>query len=233
MREPTRNDSIRNVKASTSSFSVVRGLQRRWLMFFGLCLVLLMTFPSIFGLIYTRIRLNSGSAAILVLGGGVGSRERHGLNLLVDMEQGTGDFPLPDWAQKKPLSVWISRGIPKPQLVELAKAKYIDWAKIHLDNSAVDTVTNFSSMAPQMYEAGVSRAYVVTNDFHMDRAMVIANVILGAYGIEAVPVELVEPDISVTEIFAKCVRDYARSVMWFYAGITGSSFFFLAKLIRG
>jgi len=203
----------------------------RWILIAMFVIFLLVTFPPIFGYIFTRVRKESGSAAILVLGGGFGSRERHALSLFLDLEK-NGRAALPGWARQKPVTIWISTGRPEPEITNLAKAKNIERSRIHLDNSAVDTVTNFSTMSPKMYKAGVSRVYVVTNDFHMSRSLVIAKVILSAYGIEAIPAPLVEPGLPSGEFILRSYRDYLRSVSWFYTGLTGSRFVIILNLAR-
>ena len=63
--------------------------------------------------------------------------------------------------------------------------------QLKLSFRAVDTVTNFSTMIPDLQAAGVTHVLLVTSGYHMPRATAIAEIMLGSCNItfEAWPVE--------------------------------------------
>ncbi|CAK9073377.1 unnamed protein product [Durusdinium trenchii] len=98
--------------------------------------------------------------------------------------------------------------------------------KLVLSHEALDTVTNFSTMIPQLKEAGISKVLLVTSSYHMPRATAIASVMLGAIGIdfEPHPVASSKP----MEPRWKIWRDVARAWIW---RVTGWDFRWLLKIV--
>lgn len=144
--------------------------------------------------------------AILVLGG---APERE-------------DFAAEFARQHPNLPVWISSGSNVEYTEDVFSRAGIDFRRLHIDYSAVDTVTNFTTLVDQFQEQGVSSVYLVTSDYHMRRARVIGEIVFGSRGMYLKPV--VVPSNRSTEPVEKAIRDGARAVLWVATGQTGSAF---------
>lgn len=144
--------------------------------------------------------------AILVLGGSV-DREQYAAAL----------------AQQQPdLLVWVSSG-SNPEYAEwIFQEAQIAPERVHLDYRAVDTVTNFTTVVDDLKAQGVDCVYLVTSDYHMRRASIIGEVVLGSRGIgfRPMPVPSGHPH---SEAMLRSLRDGARAVLWVLTGETGSS----------
>jgi uncharacterized SAM-binding protein YcdF (DUF218 family) len=142
--------------------------------------------------------------AVLVLGGAA-ERERFAA----------------EFAKQHPeLPVWVSSG-SNPEYAEwIFTEAGIDPARIHLDYQAVDTVTNFTTLADYFKKHDIRSVYVITSDYHMRRAQVIGEIVFGTRGINVQPVTV--PSEHSPEPMNKVVRDAARSVLWVVTGTTGS-----------
>jgi uncharacterized SAM-binding protein YcdF (DUF218 family) len=66
---------------------------------------------------------------------------------------------------------------------------------------------------------GVKSVYLITSDFHMRRACVIGEIVLGSRGIEFKPVSV--PSETSPEPMEKTIRDGARALVWVATGYTG------------
>lgn len=143
--------------------------------------------------------------AILVLGGST------------DREAFAADFA----HQYPDLPVWISSGSNPEYAQWLFDEAHIDRDRLHLDYRAVDTVTNFTTLAEEFRERGIRRIYLITSDYHMRRARIIGEIVLGSRGISFEPVAV--PSDESPESIDKVLRDAARSVVWVVTGYTGSS----------
>ena len=143
--------------------------------------------------------------AILVLGGGSG-REEAAAQLAATNPQ---------------LEVWVSSGdqLP-PEVYDLFQVRGVASTRVHLDYRATDTVTNFTTLVPQFKQRNIQHIYVVTSDFHMPRATVIATLVLGHSGIAFTPWPVATARVE--EPWLKLVRDGGRSVLWIFTGRTGS-----------
>lgn len=145
--------------------------------------------------------------ALIVLGGSTKNLER---------EKFTASF-----ARQHPnLPIWISGGSP-PRYTQKVFAKAgIDPKRLHLDYEAVDTVTNFTTIVDDLQAHGIKRVYLITSDFHMRRASVIGDIVLGSRGIDfqTVPV----PSEKSSEPLQKTIRDGARALVWVATGYTGA-----------
>lgn len=144
--------------------------------------------------------------AILVLGGST-EREKYAAQL----------------ARTNPdLSVWVSSG-SNPEYAEwLFQDAQIPPDRVRLDYRAVDTVTNFTTLVDDLKAAGITSVYLVTSDYHMRRAQIIGQVVLGSRGITFQPLP-VPSDHPSPESMTRSVRDGARAVLWVLTGQTGSS----------
>jgi uncharacterized SAM-binding protein YcdF (DUF218 family) len=144
--------------------------------------------------------------AVLVLGGSV------------DREQFAADF-----AHRYPdLPIWVSSGSNPEYARWVFEEAEIDLDRVHLDYRAVDTVSNFTTLVDDFRAQGIDRIYLITSDYHMRRARIIGEIVLGSRGIsfEAVPV----PSDRSPESIDKVLRDAARSLLWVTTGYSGSSF---------
>jgi uncharacterized SAM-binding protein YcdF (DUF218 family) len=143
--------------------------------------------------------------AILVLGGSP------------DRERFTAEF-----AQTHPkLPIWISSGSPREYTEWVFSEAGINSNRLNLDYQAVDTVTNFTTIVDQLHKQGVRSVYLITSDYHMRRAQVIGEIVLGSRGIQVKPVSI--PSSQIEEPWTKALRDGGRAVLWVTTGHTGAS----------
>ncbi|MBF2047947.1 MAG: YdcF family protein [Elainella sp. C42_A2020_010] len=141
----------------------------------------------------------------LVLGGGTG-REEAAAQL----------------AQHYPsLMIWVSSGRSPQDIYAIFQSASVSTTRLHLDYRATDTVTNFTTLVPELKQHQIQHVFLVTSDFHMPRAQAIATVVLGSQGIAFTPVAVgtTEPREPVIQI----ARDVCRSIVWLLTGRTGAS----------
>ncbi|MBW4466563.1 MAG: YdcF family protein [Pegethrix bostrychoides GSE-TBD4-15B] len=173
-----------------------------------------------------RFVWQAGSGLVLLLLFGFGYRQVEGLwrspqAVLVlggatEREQFAAEFA----KQHPELPVWVSSG-SNPEYAEwLFNESGIAPDRIHLDYQAVDTVTNFTSLADYFKTRDIRSVYLITSDYHMRRAQVIGEIVLGSRGIDFQAVSV--PSGKSPEPLNKVVRDAARSVLWVMTGETGS-----------
>jgi uncharacterized SAM-binding protein YcdF (DUF218 family) len=149
--------------------------------------------------------------AVLVLGGAT------------EREQFAAEFA----RQHPALPIWVSSG-SNPEYAEWLFAEAgIAADRVHLDYRAVDTVTNFTTLVDEFQRQGINSVYVITSDYHMRRAVVIGEIVLGSRGITLEPIAV--PSKRANEPLDKVVRDAARSILWITTGRTGAN---LAHLLR-
>lgn len=127
-----------------------------------------------------------------------------------------------DLAQQHPnLPIWVSSG-SNPEYAEwVFDEANIDRDLVHLDYAAVDTVTNFTTLVDRLHSQGIHSVYLVTSDYHMRRAQVIGQIVLGSRGIQFQPIAI--PTGETPEPIDLAVRDGARAIVWLVTGKTGSS----------
>jgi uncharacterized SAM-binding protein YcdF (DUF218 family) len=147
--------------------------------------------------------------AVLVLGGSTSQLER---------ERFTAKF-----VREYPnLPIWISGGSP-PQSTQNVFAKAgVDTKRLRLDYEAVDTVTNFTTLVDELQANGIKSVYLITSDYHMRRARVIGEIVLGSRGIHLNPVPV--PSQQTQEPVEKSIRDGARALIWVITGYTGAEY---------
>ncbi len=151
--------------------------------------------------------------AILVLGGSTSKLER---------EKFTANF-----AQQHPhLPIWISGGSP-PRVTKKVFAKSgVDMRRLHLDYRANNTVENFTTLVDDLKKRGVKSVYLVTSDYHMRRAKVIGEIVLGSRGIDFKPITVpCDPSETSPEPIEKSIRDGVRAIVWVATGYTGADEF--------
>ena len=119
------------------------------------------------------------------------------------------------------LPVWVSSG---------SNPEYSEWVfseagiavdRLHLDYRAVDTVTNFTTLVKEFKSRGINSMYLITSDYHMRRAAIIGEIVLGSQGIDFKPVTVASERSP--ESINKAIRDGARAVLWVATGQTGNS----------
>ena len=81
----------------------------------------------------------------------------------------------------------ISTEGPINQALDIYKEKGITKDRIDLDFNAWDTVTNFTETKAKINLANPKKLYVVTDEFHMRRAMIIAKICYFDSALELVP----------------------------------------------
>jgi uncharacterized SAM-binding protein YcdF (DUF218 family) len=144
--------------------------------------------------------------AVVVLGGSTRRLER---------EKFTAEFV----RQHPNIPIWITGGSP-PRFTQRVFTKAgVDPKRLHLDDEAVDTVTNFTTLVDDLQARGIKSVYLITSDFHMRRACVIGEIVLGSRGIYLKPVPV--PSEKPPESIEKSIRDGARAILWIATGYTG------------
>ncbi|MGD1896798.1 MAG: YdcF family protein [Phormidesmis sp.] len=121
------------------------------------------------------------------------------------------------------VEIWVSSG-SNPEyaqwVFDQARVPTEQW---HLDYRAVDTVTNFTTLIDELDARNIDEVYLLTSDYHMRRASVIAQIVLGSRGINFKPVSIpTEQPPERPETMVREVRDGARSLLWVVTGQTGS-----------
>jgi uncharacterized SAM-binding protein YcdF (DUF218 family) len=148
--------------------------------------------------------------AILTLGGG---KER---------EEFTAQF-----AQQHPnLEIWVSSGINPEQARKVFQSAGIPPQQVHIDCRAVDTVTNFTSLVANLKQRNFQHLYLITANFHLNRAKAIATLILGSRGIAFTPVAITNQPTNLhhsSESWLRTLRDMMRAIFWLFTGHSGAS----------
>jgi uncharacterized SAM-binding protein YcdF (DUF218 family) len=118
------------------------------------------------------------------------------------------------------LEIWISSGKAAAETNQIFWAAGVNPVRVHHDRRAIDTVTNFTTLAEVLAQHQIHHVYLVTSDFHMPRAASVATIVLGHRGIRftAIPV----PSPKAAESPFRIVRDVARSLLWVVTGYTGA-----------
>jgi uncharacterized SAM-binding protein YcdF (DUF218 family) len=127
-----------------------------------------------------------------------------------------------EFAQQHPdLPIWVSSGSNQEYTEGVFADAGIDPHRLHLDRSAVDTVTNFTTLVDEFRARGIQSVYLITSDYHMPRARIIGEVVFGSRGIHLRPIAV--PSHIEQEPLLKSVRDGARALLWVTTGHTGST----------
>lgn len=127
-----------------------------------------------------------------------------------------------EFARQHPqLPIWISGGSPQGYAYRMFSKAGIDSNRLHLDYQAVDTVTNFTTLVDKLQANKIKKVYLITSDYHMRRAEVIGQIVLGSRGIDFTPVSV--PSGRSPESMKKSIRDGARAILWLVSGHTGST----------
>ena len=118
--------------------------------------------------------------------------------------------------------IWVSSG-SNPEyarwVFDEAQVPNEQWA---LDYQAVDTVTNFTTLVNALEDRQIDQVYLITSDYHMNRASIVAQIVLGSRGINFKPVEIPTEQVPERpETIVREVRDGVRSLLWVVTGKTG------------
>lgn len=126
-----------------------------------------------------------------------------------------------EFAKEHPnLPIWISGVYSKTRKI-FAEAN-INPQRLHYDNRATDTVTNFTTMVKPFQNNDIRHVYLITSDYHINRSRAIALIIFGSRGIIVTPMAV--PSQRKPETKLHIARDVARSLLWLFTGRTGASF---------
>jgi uncharacterized SAM-binding protein YcdF (DUF218 family) len=141
--------------------------------------------------------------AVLVLGGAT------------EREQFAAQF-----AKSHPsLPIWISSGAPREYSEWVFSEAGVDIDRVNLDYRAVDTLTNFTTLADDLKSRGITKIYLITSDYHMRRSQLIGDIVLGSRGIAFQPIAI--PSDQPPEEVGKALRDSGRAFVWLATGYTG------------
>ncbi len=119
------------------------------------------------------------------------------------------------------IPIWISGGSPPQHTKKIFANAGIDLQRLNLDYEAVDTVTNFTTTVNELQSRGIKSVYLITSDFHMRRACVVGEIVLGSRGMNFKPIPV--PSENSPEPIQKSIRDGARAVIWVATGYTGAN----------
>jgi uncharacterized SAM-binding protein YcdF (DUF218 family) len=118
------------------------------------------------------------------------------------------------------LPIWISSGAPAPYTESVFSEAGINLSRLHLNYEARNTVTNFTTLVDEFKARGFRSIYLITSDYHMRRAQVIGEIVLGSQDIDFKPVS-VPSKAPYPESLDKTIRDAIRSLLWVTTGHTG------------
>jgi uncharacterized SAM-binding protein YcdF (DUF218 family) len=118
--------------------------------------------------------------------------------------------------QHPDLPIWVSGGSPKAYALRVFAKAGIDRDRVHLDYQAVDTLTNFTSLADELQTLGIQNVYLITSADHMLRARTVGEIVFGSRGILIKPIAI--PTERSPEPLKKTVRDAGRAILWVTTG---------------
>lgn len=118
------------------------------------------------------------------------------------------------------LPIWISSGSNQEYTEAVFADAGINFQRLHIDRTAKDTVTNFTTLVDELRQRDISSVYLITSDYHMRRAKVIGEIVFGSRDIALKPIPV--PSEVESESILKAVRDGARAVLWLTTGHTGA-----------
>ena len=179
--------------------------KRQFFFCFGLTLLIVLI-----GFIPVRINIAFRQAptpqAIFVLGGNF-ERTRF-----------AGEF----WQSRRDLDIWVSDfSYTLDEHRRILKKFGVSEEQLHLDGTATDTVTNFTTLVDDFVDDNLQHIYLITSDYHMKRSRAIATVVLGSRGVVVTPVAVASRRDE-DESLVRVVRDFGRSLLWVFSGRTGA-----------
>lgn len=122
--------------------------------------------------------------------------------------------------QHPDLHVWVSGGSSEWYTKRIFAKAGIAQSRLHLDRRAMDTVENFTTLVDELHKQGIESIYLITSDYHMRRARVIGEIVLGSRGMIMEPIPV--PSRRSPEPLEKAIRDGARAILWVTTGYTAA-----------
>ncbi|MBW4603157.1 MAG: YdcF family protein [Calothrix sp. FI2-JRJ7] len=116
------------------------------------------------------------------------------------------------------LNIWLSSVPNVVETKKIFKTAGINSTRLRIDQHAVDTVTNFTTLVNDFQQSKIQHLYLITSDYHMPRAKAIGTLVLGSRGIVFTPVSV--PSNQPQESNFRIVRDMLRSVLWIFTAQT-------------
>ncbi|MEL6814588.1 MAG: YdcF family protein [Cyanobacteria bacterium J06598_3] len=170
--------------------------------------LLLMLAAPVAGWAYLRYQQQQLDPELAIVLGGAPERERFAAQFAKDNPN---------------VRIWVSSGSNREYarwVFDEAQVPNEQWA---LDYQAVDTVTNFTTLVDKLEDRQITEVYLITSDYHMRRASVVAQIVLGSRGINFKPVVVpTQAAPERPETAFREVRDGLRSLLWVVTGKTGS-----------
>ena len=106
-------------------------------------------------------------------------------------------------SQRHPnLDIWITSGSLPDDSARIFAQMNARMNRVNLDYSATDTLSNFTTILPELQNENIRHIYLVTSDYHMPRARAIAAIVLGSHGIVVTPVTV--PSAKNNETLGAC-----------------------------
>ncbi|MEL6553527.1 MAG: YdcF family protein [Cyanobacteria bacterium J06621_11] len=159
-------------------------------------------------LAYTRYRQKFLTPSVALVLGGSPERERYAAQFALAHPN---------------VTIWVSSGSNPEYAQWVFDEAQVPSEQWYLDYRAVDTVTNFTTLVDELDARNVKEVYLLTSDYHMRRASVIAQIVLGSRGINFKPIAIpTDHPPERPESVARELRDGARSILWVVTGQTGS-----------
>lgn len=159
-------------------------------------------------LTYLRYQQQFLSPSVALVLGGAPERERYAAQFALSHPN---------------VEIWVSSGSNPEYAQWVFDEAQVPTEQWHLDYQAVDTVTNFTTLVQALEERNIEDVYLLTSDYHMRRASIIAQIVLGSRGIRFKPIAIpTEQPPEKPESIVREVRDGARSILWITTGKTGS-----------
>ena len=120
--------------------------------------------------------------------------------------------------ENKTAKIIVSSESPPTAVVDILSSAGLGYTRFLLDYNAWDTVTNFTQTVKLIKLYQPKRLFIVTDYFHMRRAMAIATPIYALSGIELVPVPFMGGDIHYKEPLKLILEDAGRALLWKLTG---------------
>jgi uncharacterized SAM-binding protein YcdF (DUF218 family) len=124
------------------------------------------------------------------------------------------------WYQLQALLTQPQAGAPQEYSEWVFLEAGVELSRLKLDYRAVDTLTNFTTLADDLKQHGIKSVYLITSAYHMRRSRLIGEIVLGSRGIHLQPVEI--PSGQSPESLSKTLRDGGRALVWVTTGYTGA-----------
>ena len=133
------------------------------------------------------------------------------------------EFAAQFWQSHKDLDIWVSDFDSNLNHNRQIFQKFgVPNEKLQFDDTATDTVTNFTTLVDDFVKHKIQHIYLITSDYHMRRSRAIASIVLGSQGIVVTPLAVPSSE-DISESLIRVVRDCGRSLLWVFSGRTGAS----------